>query len=118
LSAHCQRKRSGGVPRWIQRMRWTSSTMRCLHCCRSSAGQPRSSNAPWRRTLRRISFIRAVLDELCVSGMTDFGTTPCLATSATNMFHCPPSPATSETRNATVRSSRSLSAVSIIASRK
>ena len=35
-----------------------------------------------------------MFDELWVSGMYPLGTRPCLATSAANMFHWPPSPAT------------------------
>ncbi len=65
-----------------------------------------------------MSFICAVADELSVSGIADFGTRPCLRTSATNMFHWPPSPIGSDSRCATVRSSTSRSAVSMIASRK
>ena len=53
-----------------------------------------------------------------LSGIALFGTRPCLVTMLTNMFHCPPSSNGFSSRNATVRSSTSRVAVSIIASRK
>ena len=38
-------------------------------------------------------FIFAVCEDDQVSGMAYFGTMPYFSTSATNMFHCPPSSA-------------------------
>ena len=52
--------------------------MRALSSTSSPPSTSRSVRAPSRSTLRRIAFIRPVSDELCVSGMTDFGTRPCL----------------------------------------
>ncbi len=57
-------------------------------------------------------------EEDSVSGIAESGTRPCLATSATNMFHCPPSSDGVESRCATVRSSTSRSRVSSTDSRK
>ena len=86
---------------------------RCLPRRSSSStavAAARRSRAPWRSTLRRIVVHAARSPTSSASrASTDFGTRPCLRTSATNMFHCPPSSATLRSRCATVRSSTSRS---------
>ncbi len=77
------------------------------------AAAARRSRAACRRMVERSRFIEAVLLDECVSGIATFGTRPCFATSATNMFHWPPSSAGVDIRWATVRSSTSRSAVSM-----
>jgi hypothetical protein len=59
-----------------------------------------------------------VAEELRVSGIAALGTRPYFRAMFTNMFHCPPSFAQLARMVATVRSSMSLSAVEMIASRK
>src|SRR6478736_3488936 len=118
VSFHCHTNDSGGVPRWMQSRRWTVASTCSLAPWRSSASAPsaalaRRSRADWRRIVLRSRFICPVLLELFVSGIATFGTRPCLTTSATNMFHCPPSSAGVASRCATVRSSTSRSDVAM-----
>ena len=87
---------------------------------RTASGSPsqfRTFIAPSRSFHFKIIFIFAVHDELSVSGIAVLGTSPCFFTMLTNMFHWPPSPIGSWSKNATVRSSTGLSAVSMICCR-
>ena len=83
-----------------------------------AAASPRRRFAPTRRRPTSAAFMLPVAEELSVSGMADLGTSPCLSAMLTNMFHWPPSFTQLPRMVTTVRSSRSRSAVSRIASRK
>ena len=55
------------------------------------ATRARRTQRPGVASVFKVMFIRSVLDDDLVSGITDLGTTPCLVNRLTIMSHCPPS---------------------------